>query len=487
MDMIRLTDWLPKPGELLEFTPSATALAAAAAADPAPVAPSYIQEFQLRHRSVDARHPARTELSMCFTIAEPLDRQALRRTFIQFLRRHDGLRSWLVAEATERSASCRILDPAWVDLDIVSVGSFASGEALRDRIDDRLRAPDPATWPAFALGAIDHGADGFTVYVSIDHAFSDGTSQVAAIFEIHQLYTSYLAGTAPTLAPVGGYSDYARHERATAERQPSELEQLARILADNIDHIRPLPWDLGLEPGASAESIGMRYDLLTGAECDAFTRACAAAGGSFASGIYAAIALTELELAGRTRYAGFNMVGTRNTPKFQFTQGWFVNLMPIVFHVGVAARFTELVARARTALHDIKPLSGVPLFAALPRAAELAGRELPCVRNWPWVSYMDARPISGAMLEQSLPGLHGIHGLCSTSPTDRPSPLSFHREADRVHVTVSFPDTPQAHGSVEQYIERLRTVLRTVAATGEFATAAAPSSPRREMRATVVA
>ncbi|MCM6775492.1 condensation domain-containing protein [Nocardia sp. CDC159] len=462
MDMIRLSDWLPKPGELLDFPPTATALAAAAAADPAPIPPSYIQDFHLRHR--------RPELSICFTIAAPLDRKALRRSFVQFLRRHDGLRCWFVEEGG--AATGRILDPAWVDLDIVSAGEFAAGEALRDRLADRFRAPEPTVWPAFTLGAIDHGDDGFTVYARVDHAFWDETSQVAAIFELHQLYTSHTAGIAPALSPVGGYSEYARHERATVAQRPAEVERLARLIAANLDHIRPLPWDLGLEPGASAASTTVAFDLLTGRECEAFTRACAAAGGSFASGVYAAIALTELELAGRTKYVGLNLVGTRNNPRFQFTQGWFVNLLPIVFEVGAAARFTELIGRARTALQEIKPLGAIPLFAALPRAGELSGRHIPCVRDWAWVSCLDGRPTSGAMLEQSLPGLHHVYGLCTAPPTDRASTLEFHREADRVRVSVSYPDTATAHASAQHYLDRLRAVLRTVAATGEFATAA---------------
>ncbi len=462
MDMIRLSDWLPKPGELLDFPPTATARAAAAAADPAPIPPSYIQDFHLRHRD-----PA---LSICFTIAAPLDRKALCRSFVQFLRRHDGLRCWFVDDG-ERFGG-RILDPAWVDLDIVSEGSFDSGEQLRDRLADRFAACDPTAWPGFALGAIDHGDDGFTVHMSLDHAFSDGTSQVAAIFELHQLYTCHTTGETPALPSVGGYSEFARHERATVEQRPDDVDRLARLIAANRDYIRPLPWDFGLEPGATAASIDIRSDLLTGPECEAFTRACAAAGGSFASGIYAAIALTELEFAGRTRYVGLNMVGTRNNPRFQFTQGWFVNLLPIVFEVGAAARFTELIGRARAALQDIKPLAGIPLFAALARANELTGQSIPRVRDWAWVSYLDARPISGAMLEQSLPGLHRIHGLCSAPPTDRASALEFHREADRVQMSVRYPDTEAAHTSVGRYVERLRAVLRTVAATGEFATSA---------------
>ncbi|QIS19852.1 condensation domain-containing protein [Nocardia terpenica] len=480
MEMTHLSEWLPKPGELLEFVPVARAVAAVAPTSVATVPASFIQEFHIRYwhgrRLASAPEEladnVRNELSMCFSMAVPLDRVALRQAYTEYLRRHDSLRCWFdIAESPETPLVGHVLDPEAVELATVSLGSFDSSEELRDRLGVRFQTPDPTGWPAFTLGAIDHGMDGFTVYVSFDHAFTDGTSLVASIFEVHQLYTAFAADREPELPPVTGYAEYARQERDTVAAHPPELEQLARILADNVDNIRPTPWELGLAPGEFGDSTGTRYDLLTGDEVNAFTEACAANGGSFASGLYAAIALTELELAGRTRYLGLNVVGTRLDPRFQFTQGWFINLVPVAFEVGEAARFTELVGRARGALGDIKPLSGIPLLAALRRATELTGgREFPQVRDWPWVSYMDMRPISGAMLEQSLPGLNGIRGLSSSSRIGQPSPLWFNREHDRVHVAVMFPDTAVAHASVDEYLDRLRTVCRSIATAGEYGT-----------------
>jgi len=475
MEMIHLTEWLPKPGELIEFVPTAATLNAAAATPASPIPPSFIQEFHIRYwreRRVDSdpdRPDVRTELSLAFRIDEPLDRAALRAAFTAFLHRHDSLRCWFDVDDTTMTR--HQIDADAVALETVVVGGFDSGEALRDRLGARFRAPDPTAWPAFACGAIDHGADGFTVYYSIDHAYSDGASLVAVLFELHQLYTAHAAGREPALPPVGGYSEYARRERALVAAEPPELEQLANILAGNADRMRPTPWDLGLAPGEFGDSTGLRFDVLTGAECEAFGAACEAGGGSYAAGIYAAIALTELELDGRTRYLGLNVVGTRDDPQFRFTQGWFVNLVPVTFEVGAAASFRDLVGRARTAVSETKPLASIPLLAAMARAAETTGRELPPVRDWPWVSYMDMRMISGAILEQSLPGLGEIHGLGSSARISQPSPLWFNREHDRVHVAVMFPDTARARESVTGYLERLRTILRTVAATGDFATA----------------
>ncbi|MBF6170515.1 condensation domain-containing protein [Nocardia blacklockiae] len=478
MEMIHLTDWLPKPGELLEFRPTPAAVAAAAAAPVSPEPPSFIQEFHLRYwqrrrrdsTPADLGRDVRSELSMCFSIATPLDRAALRLAVTDFLRRHDSLRCRF--DDSGATLTRHVVAPEAVEVETTALGVYSSGEALRDRLAARFRAPDPAAWPAFACGAIDHGDDGFTVYLSLDHAFSDGASLISAIAELYGLYTGHAAGASPVLPPAADYGEYARRERDTVDARPPELERLARLLADNADHIRPTPWDLGLAPGEFGASTGLRFDLLTGAQCEAFGTACAAAGGSFTAGLYSAIALTELDIAGRTSYLGLNVLGTRTDPRFQFTQGWFVNLLPVAFEVGRTARFTDLAGRARSALHDIKSLTGIPLLAALPRAAELAGRELPPVRDWPWVSYMDMRPVSGDLLERSMPGLHGIRGLGSSSRIGQPSPLWFNREAERVHVAVMFPDTERAHDSVTAYLERLRTVLRAVAETGEFTTAA---------------
>lgn len=445
-------------------------------ASPAP--PSFIQEFHIRYwqrrrresEPGDVARSVRTELSMCFGIAAPLDRDALRQAFTDLLRRHDSLRCRF--DSTDSGLTRYEVDPEAVTLETRTLGAHDSSEALRDRLATRFQAPDPSVWPAFACGAIDHGDDGFTVYFSLDHAFSDGTSLVAAIVELHQLYTARAAGAEPALPQAAGYADYAREERDRIDARPPELERLARLLADNADHIRPTPWDLGLEAGEFGDSTGARVDLLTGAQCESFAAACTEAGGSFVSGLYAAIALAELEFAGRTRYLGLNVLGTRTDPRFRTTQGWFVNLLPVTFEVGRSARFTDLAARARDALAEIKALTGIPLLAALPRAAELAGRELPQVRDWPWVSYMDMRPISGDVLERSLPGLHGIRGLGSSSRIGQPSPLWFNREADRVHVAVMFPDTARAHASVGAYLDRLRAVVRQIAETGESRTAA---------------
>lgn len=473
MEMTLTEDWLPKPGALVEFSPTAATLAAAADADPSSAPATFLQESHIR-RWAERRHgdnPLASELSLCFTVATPLDPEALRQAFTTFLRRHETLRSWFDLDQTGgRFRLTRYLVPAEeVELATSYGGSFASGEQLRDILVDKYRAAaDPTRWPAFVCGAIDHGPDGFTLLYNTDHAFSDGLSLVTAIFELHGLYTAYAAGQEPPLLPVGSYVEFARAERAAAAAGSPELDRMAALLADNADRVRPLPWNLGLAPGEVAESRGTKVDLLDAAECETFAEACKEAGGSFSAGLFAAIALTELELAGRTHYLGLNVVGTRNEPKYQLAQGWFINLLPISFDLDAAEQFSTLVGRAGFALDWVKPLSSVPIHAALSRAAELTGSPLPVTTDWPWVSYMDVRAISGAALENALPNVSNIHGLGSRSKIGQTSPVWFSRELDRLHVTVMYPDTEPAHASATKYLDRVRNTLRTVARTGDY-------------------
>ncbi|MBF6209938.1 hypothetical protein IU433_03720 [Nocardia puris] len=469
MEMTLTEDWLPKPGALLEFTPTAESRAAALDAPASPVPPTFLQESHIS-RWAERRHtdnPLASELSLCFTVATPLDADALRRAFVTFLRRHETLRCRFDLDTGGGDPRRHIVAAEDVDLVAEHRGEFDSGEELRDLLVARFRAAaDPTRWPAFVCGAIDHGPDGFTLLYSTDHAFSDGISLVTAIFELYNCYSAHAVGTDPVLPPVGSYVDFAAAERAAVAAGSPELDRMAALLAGYADRVAPLPWDLGLAPGELAESRGTKVDLLDAAECEAFAAACKAAGGGFSAGLYAALALTERETAGRTGYLAMNVVGTRSAPEYQMAQGWFVNLLPVGFDTA-DADFAELVRRAAAALEDVKALGSVPVHAALRLAAVRSGAPQPVTTDWPWVSYMDVRAISGAALEQALPAVSGINGLGSRSRIGQTSPIWFSRELDRLHVTAMYPDTPAANASAAEYFARLGAVLRAVAHDSE--------------------
>lgn len=473
MEMTLTEDWLPKPGALVAYIPIVPTHVAVASAEPSPIPPTFLQESHIR-RWAERRHsanPLPSELSYVFTIDTPLDREALRRTFTTFLRRHDTLRTWFdLDESVDPPDIIRYrIAPEEVELETIELGTFASGEELRDTLVAKFRAAaDPTRWPAFVCGAIDHGDDGFTLLYSNDHAFSDGISMVTSTFDLNGLYTAYAAGQEAPLLPVGSYVEFAETERARVAAGSAELDRLTALLAENAQQVRPLPWDLGLAPGEVADSRGTKVDLLDAAEIVAFAEACKSVGGTFSSGLFAAIARAELDLAGRTHYVALNVVGTRSEPQYQLAQGWFINLMPISFDLTDTQSFAEVVGSAGTALELVKPLSDVPIHAALLAAAEITGAPLPTTNEWPWVSYMDVRAISGAALENALPNVHDINGLGSRSKIGQTSPIWYSREHERLHVTAMFPDTPSANASADRYLERIRETLRSIARVGEF-------------------
>ncbi|MFC9897092.1 condensation domain-containing protein [Nocardia sp. NPDC127579] len=470
MDIILAEDWTPKPGVLLEFTPDPDTLARVRTAGPSTVPATYMQESHIR-RWAEQRHtdnPLSSELAMCFTVASPLNPEALRDAFTAFLRRHETLRTWFSIDDTPWLTRY-LLAAGEVELMTTSAAGIASSTQLRDRLAPRFRAAaDPTRWPAFVCAAIDHGSDGFTVVYSIDHAFSDGTSLVAALFELYALYGAYAADQEPVGFPVGSYVEFAADERAAVASGSPELDRLARLLADNADRARPLRWDLGLAPGELADSASTQADLLERADVDAFAEACAAAGATFSAGLFAALARTELELYGQTHYLALNVLGTRNEPRYQFAQGWFVNLTPISFDVSPHEPFDGLATRVKAAQDAVKPLAAVPIHAGLERAAELTGSAQPRTTDWPWVSYMDMRAISDAALRDALPQVGNLFGLASRSRVGRLSPLWFNRETDRLRVAMVYPDTLAARSSAEEYFDRLRDVLAAVARSGEF-------------------
>ncbi|WP_405165105.1 condensation domain-containing protein [Nocardia sp. NBC_01499] len=477
VEMTLTEHWQPKPGVLLEFTTTAASQAATETTAPSDVPATYLQESHIRRWSARRQtdDPLASELSFCFSVARPLDADALRRTYIAFLQRHETLRSWFrIDESDGGFALTRyLLDPAAVDLETHTLATFTDSGELRDTLVAKFKAnANPTRWPAIVCCAIDHGADGFTVVYSADHAFTDGMSVLTSTYEFHALYTAFSTGQEPVLPPVGSYVEFARNERAGVAAQPPELAQLAGLLAEKAHGVRPLPIELGLAPGEVADSFGTKVDMLDAAEIDAFATACKNAGGSFSAGLYAAVALAELEFAGRTSYLGMNVVGTRSEPQYQLAQGWFINLMPIAFDLEGAHRFTELIGRAGVALDWTKPLANVPIHAALDRAAALTGAPLPVTTDWPWVSYLDMRAVSGPALEAAMPGVSEINGLGSRSKIGQTSPIWFNREVERLHVTMMYPDTPVAHKSAADYLGQIRTTLRAIAATGDYAVTA---------------
>lgn len=97
-------------------------------------------------------------------------------------------------------------------------------------------------------------------------------------------------------------------------------------------------------------------------------------------------------------------------------------------------------------------------------ARHLTGEPIPSLEEWGWVSYIDIRRFAGF----TLPNVHSISGMGTRRMLSRPGPVWFYRDLDRFHGAATYPDTVSAHESFTRYLERVRTVVRSVALTGDY-------------------
>ncbi|MEU4412550.1 condensation domain-containing protein [Nocardia salmonicida] len=466
---LSIEDWSPEAGELLEFRPDAHAIAAAAAAPASDVPPSVLTRAHIT-RCIELRRAGRRPspgLVLTFRLPGRLDRTALREAFRAFILRHETFRSWF-APAADNELIRHEYRSEDVAFTTVERGTFDCGDAIRaELLPDFIERSDALAWPGFVCATIDHGDRGFTVIFSVDHAHSDALSMGPAFLELRTLYTAYQQGNEPpSLTDVGSFVEFARTEHEYTGNVGPQAERVCEFvsaLRSAAAEFRPVPVDLGLEHGQTAPSGQVQLALFDDTESDLFSERCAAHGGNFSSGLYAALALTELELAGYHHFTALSVYGLRNEPQYLMAQGWFVNLLPVSFEVGHKAQFSELVGTARAACDSIKPLARVPLHGVLEHA-RVSG-PVPTPSEWRQISYADTRQILRALrLENEV----SVSIMGSRNQLSGLTPFWFTRDLDHTFVAVRFPDTSAARESVTELLTHLRTVLRTIVDTGDY-------------------
>lgn len=473
ISMILMDDWTPRSGELLEFIPTGQCNQAAHLAPPVSVPPSFVQQFHIANK-IDAERagaaPA-SSLGGCFTVDAPLDRVAMQRAIGAFVLRHETLRCWFSASAANGTFALtrHMVPPGVIGFTTTSVGVFDSGQDIRDVLAERFyTGTSPLRWPSFVYGAIDHGDNGFTVYFSTDHSHTDGYSILLGISELRSLYETFSTHRGPdALPPVGSHLELCRAEQATIERLDlgsPEIGDLLAVLLESGGRFQHVPVDFGLDPGETAPGVDATVAILDGIEADAFAAVAKANGASFSAGLFAALALTDLEVAGRTRYLSFNTVSTRVDPGYSSAQGWFINYLPIFFTMDESDRFTSLAPRAMTALDRVKPLTTVPILGLVDAASKVADVPVPTFTTPPMVAYLDFRRFDTG----ALPNVHTIRSLTANDRLGEYAQIWFCRESNRTVITVKYPGTPTANESVDAYLNHFRRIVQRVAHTGDY-------------------
>jgi hypothetical protein len=441
------------------WRPSAASIERAKRAPVSAVLPSYEQEQHLHaFRACEQRHEAMARL-LVVVWEEPgrCDPRAMTHVVTAHLRRHDTYRSWF--EQRDGAIVRHVLaDPAAIQMEPVALGEV-SAEHWQKHI---MATPAPFAWDCFRFGVLQR-ATGFTFFASIDHLHADATVIAFLMTEIRAAYRAVVDGEGPLqLGPPGSYLDYCSNQRqraaATTLADP-EVKRWIAFLHRNSGRMPAFALPIGvLEDRYHAEY--MHVDILDDAVMDAFEAACHAAGARAIGGLLACAALTERELAGRSRYSVVTPTTTRRTPQAFRTTGWCVGVVPIDFDVQQRT-FPELALTAQRNFDERLSLADVPIELVLELAAGLPTVG-PVATGGVMLSYMDANvaPLSADIARE----WHQANGrVYINQGIAAQVAIWLFRTQRGLSLTAAYPANETARASMHRYVEAFAGACRVAA------------------------
>ncbi|MHA6799356.1 condensation domain-containing protein [Bounagaea algeriensis] len=452
-----LADHPVPPGRLVEFRVEPTE-AGAAPGDDRP--PSYLQQTHLRieEELLRTERWSPTWLAIAFEAPDVHEPDPLRRAFETWVRRHEGLRSGLVRSG--RRPRRFTYAPRQLVVSSAVIGDFASGEDVRDRLEELF---DEGTdvlsqWPAYVFAAVLHGGTA-TVITAFDHSTTDGYSNGLVPHEIRELLAADRDGRPAELAATGSHVDYSAAERSAAAEVDATHPAVGvwrKFLDGEAGENSRFPFDPELAPGRAVPSTAHREGLLSAEEAAGFETACADGGGRFHTGVMAACALTAFDTGGTSEFRATLPMHTRRRSEWASSMGWYVNVLPFELAVRGTESFAEVNASAAATIRRAIPALRVPSG----RVGELLGDLAEAPFN---VSYMDFRDVPGfecwsewnACNLGKFVQVDGWH-----------AGLWFHRTHEGLSVTIAHADTGGARATARAFLVRLRHVVRAVAETG---------------------
>jgi hypothetical protein len=474
MILDEMSRWQPQPGTIVMFGPSKDSLAAAAAApvDSAPA--SFLQADHLRafaaRRRQGGEHRAWTGVAT--DVDGPLDREALARAVTRLVVTHEGLRSWFdVSGADPVRHLVSAADVEVVVTDEVALEGDDWHAALQRHLLSVFDATcRPDTWPAFCLGAVER-ADGFGLFWGCDHAFTDGASQIMVASELADLYAAEVVapggpevvdGALPgpdQSGPFGAFATAEHAEAATYGAASPEVREWVGLVEGNGGRLPSFPLDLGLAPGQTAPVSISSIDLLDAEGASNLDARCREVGARTVGAVFAAIAATEHELAGRDSYFGVTVLGARERGPFARSHGWFCTFAPVAFDV---ARHEGDVDGLLRAAHDAvvrgKQVGRMPVHVALAEMIRSGVVRPEALGSPQLVSYLDLRWFPGAGRPAHERGVH-FTGAGRTANAS----MWVNRDPRRLHLGMQHPDTPQSHESTDLYRRTLSRILQAMA------------------------
>lgn len=484
MDLKLISQWEPGRGRVVEWRASETALRTAESATIHPVPPSMMQERHLRRAQISLnRNEAQTPpIGMVFDVQGPFNVHAMTRALQRFVVRHDTLRSWFSFEHSDIDPMNlagkfrrHVVPPSAVTFVADAISNSATPTQIRNHVANHFSCGMSAiTWPAFKFGVVvhDHAIDSlkgerFSLYYIVNHAHSDGYSMLLAFDELRTLYRDECEGAESELHEAGSFIEYSRREHARAAALSSKSREV-RAWVDrlrSIEEYSPTPPHKVISPETCAIEVS-RFEIANFEECDKFEAVCKSLGGNFLSGIFGALALSEKEIFNSVEYLALLPIATRKDPFFRFSQGWFINLVPVELNLRGHPDFVDLVRQASMACKLGKSLGEVTAHHAVDIWSSAAthrqklgesriGNIEDVFSSAQFVSYVDLNSLP----EWEDVKTSNVIGLIAPGRSDGLSTW-IQRTPDGLWFTVAFPDYHGVRDLLSCYVEKISSIIK---------------------------
>ncbi|HLM44194.1 MAG TPA: amino acid adenylation domain-containing protein, partial [Myxococcaceae bacterium] len=213
---------------------------------------------KLEPRSVEYLIP------LTFRVRGALDEEALQRALMALVERHEVLRTrYLEAESGPVQVIESSAAPQVVSVELSALPREERESRLRELMREEGRQPfELGAGPLLRLLRVRLSEEEEALVVTVHHIASDGWSMGVLTHELGELYRSFKAGLAPSLAPLSiQYADYALWQRewlsgAVLERQLDYwTKRLAGVASLELPTDRPRP------PVRSSAGALLRFEV----------------------------------------------------------------------------------------------------------------------------------------------------------------------------------------------------------------------------------
>ncbi|MGV0577682.1 condensation domain-containing protein [Mycolicibacterium elephantis] len=459
-----LDEWSLKPGSVISWHPTATAIEKARQAPVSSVPVSYMQQQHLRNyheRTAAGLSFSRQIIASC-ELGGQCDIAAMNHAVNAYLRRHDTFRSWFEHAGDGKFIRHTLADPADIEFVPIDHGSMTIDE-IRAHV---VAIPGPLEWACFTFGIVQN-EDNFTFFAAMDHVHGDATLIGTTMLEANGTYFALSTGGEPlALSDAGSYEEFCLRERGRTSQlnlDSPEVQSWIDFAESNNGQFPEFPLPLG-DPLESTSSDMTTEVLMSAAQTERFETACAAAGARFVGGLFACLAQVEHELTGALTYYGLTPRDSRSATDNFMTQGWFTGLVPITVPIG-ASSFGDAAWTAQNSFDSNLNMAKVPYYRVLELAPWLSWPQ----PNFPVSNFFHAgaAPLNAVLAAVDM----GVTDNIGMYPDGRYSyqlTVYIFRYGEGTVMAILHPDNPVAQKSVTRYMATMKSVCGLVADSGSW-------------------